>query len=119
LVIVVGLPWASWRILEGRLPVVNREESCTPTRRAYHAWIALPSWRSDSFTAAAAEHGIAVAPATALTVDRSHAPNAIRGALASPPPAVLASSLATLNALAVAGPQAAPLERLEPTSASI
>jgi DNA-binding transcriptional MocR family regulator len=89
LVIVVGLPRRLGAFSKVAYPLSIVK---SPTHRpAARIWIALPSWRSDSFTAAAAEHGIAVAPATALTVDRSHAPNAIRGALASPPPAVLAS----------------------------
>jgi DNA-binding transcriptional MocR family regulator len=76
--------------------------------RSYHAWVELPrAWRSESFTAAAADRGIAVAPATAFAVGAGHAPNAIRIALASPPLAVLRQSLATLDQLALTAPTAA------------
>lgn len=73
--------------------------------RAYHAWIELPEgWRSESFTAAAAAQGIAVAPAAAFAVAPGHAPNAVRVALASPPPNVLTDALRRLNALVRLGP---------------
>jgi DNA-binding transcriptional MocR family regulator len=79
--------------------------------RAYHAWLALPgTWRAEAFTSAAAARGIAVAPASAFAVGSGHAPNAIRVALASPPPKVLAASLGTLDALARLGPRGEPLE---------
>jgi len=69
--------------------------------RSYHAWVELPgNWRAESFTAAAAERGIAVAPATAFALGRGHAPNAVRLALASPTRKALSESLAVLNALA-------------------
>ena len=79
--------------------------------RDLHAWVELPApWRAESFTAAAAARGIAVAPAAAFAAGPGHAPNAIRLALASPTPEVLAASLTTLNALAIAGPGVMPLE---------
>jgi len=79
--------------------------------RAYHAWIDLPgAWRAESFTAAAAERGIAVAPATAFAVGSGHAPNAVRLALASPPHKVLLESLGVLNALARSKPKTLNLE---------
>ena len=79
--------------------------------RAYHAWVELPgAWRAESFTAAAAERGVAVAPATAFAVGAGHAPNAVRLALASPPHTVLIESLRMLNALARSKPTALPLE---------
>lgn len=79
--------------------------------RAYHAWVELPgAWRAESFTAAAAERGIAVAPATAFAVGAGHAPNAVRLALASPTHKVLAESLGVLNALAQSRPGALNLE---------
>lgn len=79
--------------------------------RAYHAWLELPSaWRAESFTAAAAARGIAVAPAPAFAVGPGHAPNAIRVALASPPLDILADSLRQLNALAESSPSQAALE---------
>jgi DNA-binding transcriptional MocR family regulator len=59
-------------------------------RRAYHAWLRLPDpWRGETFTAAAARRGIAVAPGAAFAVAAGHAPNAVRIALASPEPKVL------------------------------
>jgi DNA-binding transcriptional MocR family regulator len=79
--------------------------------RAYHAWLELPrAWRAESFTAAAAARGIAVAPATAFAVGAGHAPNAVRVALASPPPKVLLESLRTLQALARSAPASLHLE---------
>jgi DNA-binding transcriptional MocR family regulator len=79
--------------------------------RAYHAWLKLPeAWRAESFTAAAGERGIAVAPATAFAVGTGYAPNAVRIALASPPPKVLAECLRILRALALSQPRVLPLE---------
>jgi DNA-binding transcriptional MocR family regulator len=75
--------------------------------RGYHAWLTLPPpWRTESFTAAAAARGIAVAPATAFAVGPGHAPNAVRLALASPAPPVLADSLRRLRELVLSGPDA-------------
>ncbi|WP_328341150.1 PLP-dependent aminotransferase family protein [Streptomyces violaceus] len=52
--------------------------------RAYFAWWELPSpWRADTFTAAAAAHGIAVTPGSAFAVAPGHAPDAVRLGLAS------------------------------------
>jgi DNA-binding transcriptional MocR family regulator len=79
--------------------------------RAYHAWVTLPhAWRAEMFAAAAAERGIAVAPAAAFSVGPGHAPNAVRIALASPPPKMLVESLRTLNVLAGARPGRPQLE---------
>jgi DNA-binding transcriptional MocR family regulator len=79
--------------------------------RGYHAWVELPAaWRAESFTAAAAERGIAVAPASAFAVGPGHAPNAVRLALASPTLKVLAQSLRLLNSLAQATPRTLNLE---------
>jgi DNA-binding transcriptional MocR family regulator len=79
--------------------------------RAYHVWVELPGgWRAESFTAAAAERGIAVAPATAFAVGPGHAPNAVRLALASPTRRVLAQALVVLNSLARLEPKALVLE---------
>jgi DNA-binding transcriptional MocR family regulator len=79
--------------------------------RGYHAWMQLPAaWRSESYTAAAAERGIAVAPATAFAAGPGHAPNAVRIALASPSPKVLSASLAVLNELALSRPAHSVLE---------
>ena len=78
---------------------------------AYHAWVTLSSaWRAESFTAAAAECGIAVAPATAFAVGAGYAPNAVRLALASPPHKVLVESLKVLNSLARSKPVTLNLE---------
>lgn len=79
--------------------------------RAYHAWLVLPEpWRAESFTSAAAERGIAVAPATAFAVGTGHAPNAVRLALASPSLKVLAESVRTLRTLALSRPRSLSLE---------
>ncbi|ROT31284.1 PLP-dependent aminotransferase family protein [Micromonospora sp. HM5-17] len=73
---------------------------------AYHCWWELPApWRADTFVAAAARRGIAVTPAAAFTIGTSHAPNAVRLALATPPLPVLAGALDTLAALARATPE--------------
>ncbi|MEU5245129.1 PLP-dependent aminotransferase family protein [Streptomyces asoensis] len=69
------------------------------------AWWELPSpWRADTFTAAAAAHGIAVTPGTAFAVDPHRTPDAVRLGLASPPEAELARALRTLADVAAAGP---------------
>ncbi|MFF3938519.1 aminotransferase-like domain-containing protein [Streptomyces phaeofaciens] len=73
--------------------------------RAYFAWWELPApWRADTFTAAAAAHGIAVTPGTAFTVDPHRTPDAVRLGLASAPEAELTRALRTLAGLAAAGP---------------
>jgi DNA-binding transcriptional MocR family regulator len=69
--------------------------------RAYHCWWDLPAlWRAETFVAAAARRGIAVSPAAAFAVGPGHAPNAVRLALGSPAPDVLASTLNVLAKLA-------------------
>ncbi|QOV47668.1 aminotransferase-like domain-containing protein [Streptomyces chromofuscus] len=51
---------------------------------AYYAWWELPApWRADTFTAAAAAHGIAVTPGTAFAVGANRTPDAVRLGLAS------------------------------------
>ncbi|MGW1779482.1 aminotransferase-like domain-containing protein [Streptomyces sp. NPDC002143] len=73
--------------------------------RAYFAWWELPTpWRADTFTAAAAAHGIAVTPGTAFAVDPHRTPDAVRLGLASAPPLELARALRTLAGVAAAGP---------------
>ncbi|GAA2242536.1 PLP-dependent aminotransferase family protein [Streptomyces amakusaensis] len=73
--------------------------------RSFHCWWELPRpWRADTFVAAAARHGIGVAPAAAFTVGRHRAPNAIRIGLASPRADVLSRALATLAELARSAP---------------
>ncbi|MGW3014475.1 aminotransferase-like domain-containing protein [Streptomyces longwoodensis] len=72
---------------------------------AYVAWWELPApWRADTFTAAAAAHGIAVTPGTAFTVDPHRTPDAVRLGLASAPPRTLERALRTLADVARAGP---------------
>lgn len=73
--------------------------------RAYFAWWELPApWRADTFTAAAAAHGIAVTPGTAFAVDPHRTPDAVRLGLASAPEEELARALRTLAAVAAGGP---------------
>ncbi|GAA2402381.1 PLP-dependent aminotransferase family protein [Streptomyces glaucosporus] len=72
---------------------------------SYHCWWELPApWRADTFVAAAARHGIGVAPAAAFAVGSHRAPSAIRLGLASPRPDVLSRALATLAELARSAP---------------
>jgi DNA-binding transcriptional MocR family regulator len=75
--------------------------------RAYHLWLTLPEpWRSEAFVAAAARRGIALTPSSAFTVGPGHAPNAVRLALASPPPDRLREALDTLARILHAGTDA-------------
>ena len=67
----------------------------------YYAWWELPvPWRADTFTAAAAAHGIAVTPGTAFGVDPKVTPDAVRLGLASAAVPDLRRALRTLAALA-------------------
>lgn len=78
---------------------------------AYHCWWELPDpWRAETFVAAAARRGIAVAPAAAFTVGTGHAPNAVRLALSSPPTDTLTQALDVLLELAHGRPEDAGLE---------
>jgi DNA-binding transcriptional MocR family regulator len=71
-------------------------------QRAYHLWLELPDrWRAEAFAAAAARRGIAITPASAFAVSPGHAPNAVRLALASPPPDRLNHALRDLRRLAL------------------
>ncbi|MEW2114986.1 PLP-dependent aminotransferase family protein [Streptomyces sp. NPDC005474] len=71
---------------------------------AYYAWWELPaSWRADTFTAAAAAHGIAVTPGNAFAVGPQRAPDAVRLGLASAPEPELVRALRTLAAVARRG----------------
>ncbi|WP_406443734.1 PLP-dependent aminotransferase family protein [Streptomyces sp. NBC_01613] len=73
--------------------------------RAYFAWWELPApWRADTFTAAAAAHGIAVTPGPAFAVDPNRTPDAVRLGLASAPVPDLERALRTLADVAGAGP---------------
>ncbi|WP_030899839.1 PLP-dependent aminotransferase family protein [Streptomyces sp. NRRL S-474] len=69
--------------------------------RAYFAWWELPApWRADTFTAAAAAHGIAVTPGPAFAVAPGHTPDAVRLGLASAPEPDLRRALRTLAHIA-------------------
>ncbi|SDO08374.1 DNA-binding transcriptional regulator, MocR family, contains an aminotransferase domain [Streptomyces sp. cf386] len=69
--------------------------------RACFAWWELPApWRADTFTAAAAAHGIAVTPGPAFAVDPSRTPDAVRLGLASAPEADLRRALRVLAGVA-------------------
>ncbi|MCX3287228.1 PLP-dependent aminotransferase family protein [Streptomyces sp. NEAU-H22] len=64
---------------------------------AYFAWWELPApWRADTFTAAAAAHGIAVTPGPAFAVAPGHTPDAVRLGLATAPEPDLRRALRTL-----------------------
>ncbi|GGQ92002.1 aminotransferase-like domain-containing protein [Streptomyces aurantiogriseus] len=68
---------------------------------AYFAWWELPApWRADTFTAAAATHGIALTPGTAFTVDPHRTPNAVRLGLASAGEEELGRALGVLAGVA-------------------
>jgi DNA-binding transcriptional MocR family regulator len=77
---------------------------CDP--RAYFAWWELPApWRADTFTAAAARHGIAVTPGPDFTVDPARTPAAIRLGLASATVPDLTRALSALAGIAREGPE--------------
>ncbi|QFZ75241.1 aminotransferase class I/II-fold pyridoxal phosphate-dependent enzyme [Streptomyces fagopyri] len=68
--------------------------------RSYFAWWELPPpWRADTFTAAAAAHGIAITPGAAFAAGAG-APDAVRLGLASAGPPELARALRTLAGVA-------------------
>jgi DNA-binding transcriptional MocR family regulator len=70
----------------------------------YYAWWELPApWRADTFTAAAAAHGIAVTPGTAFSVDPKVTPDAVRLGLASAAVPDLRRALRALAGLARGG----------------
>ncbi|GAB3137203.1 PLP-dependent aminotransferase family protein [Micromonospora sonneratiae] len=72
----------------------------------YHCWWELPDrWRAETFVAAAARQGIAVAPGAAFAVGAGHAPNAVRLALGAPTHDVLADALDVLAGLARGTPE--------------
>ncbi|NUU23742.1 MAG: aminotransferase class I/II-fold pyridoxal phosphate-dependent enzyme, partial [Streptomycetaceae bacterium] len=72
---------------------------------AYFAWWELPApWRADTFTAAAAAHGIAVTPGPTFAVDPHRTPDAVRLGLASVPGPDLGRVLWTLGAVARSTP---------------
>ncbi|MDI1460753.1 PLP-dependent aminotransferase family protein [Catellatospora sp. KI3] len=73
---------------------------------SYHCWWRLPDrWRTDTFVAAAARHGISVSPGAAFAVDPQQVPNAIRIAVSAPDLPGLAAALDTLAGLARARPE--------------
>ncbi|MDK1342175.1 PLP-dependent aminotransferase family protein [Streptomyces sp. 378] len=68
---------------------------------AYFAWWELPApWRADTFTAAAAAHGIAVTPGPDFAVAPGHTPDAVRIGLGSAPEPDLRRALRTLARVA-------------------
>lgn len=74
--------------------------------RAYHCWWELPDhWRAETFVAAAARLGIAIAPGAAFTVGTGRAPNAVRLALGTPSHRTLSDALDLLAALARGTPE--------------
>ncbi|MFI6804442.1 PLP-dependent aminotransferase family protein [Streptomyces luteogriseus] len=78
---------------------------------AYFAWWELPApWRADTFTAAAAAHGIAVTPGPAFAVAPGHTPDAVRLGLATAAEPDLRRALRTLAHVAArrAGDRTAP-----------
>ncbi|RPF34930.1 PLP-dependent aminotransferase family protein [Streptomyces sp. TLI_185] len=76
---------------------------CDP--RAYFAWWELPApWRADTFTAAAAVHGVAVTPGTAFVVDSKRTPDAVRLGLASAALPDLERALRLLASVALRAP---------------
>lgn len=79
--------------------------------RAYHLWLELPEpWRAESYMAAAARRGIALAPASAFAVTPGHAPNAVRIALAAPRLDQLESALDALRRIALSDPSETDLD---------
>lgn len=90
---------------QGAVGTVGAVGAVRTDPRAYFAWWELPEpWRADTFTAAAAAHGIAVTPGTAFAVDPHRTPDAVRLGLASAPEEELARALRTLAAVAAGGP---------------
>jgi DNA-binding transcriptional MocR family regulator len=96
----------------GRLVAAKRDEAARRQRllgehldgfrvrsdpRSCFAWWELPApWRADTFTAAAAAHGIAVTPGPAFAVDPNRTPDAVRLGLGSAPLPDLGRALRTL-----------------------
>ncbi|MFD5199024.1 PLP-dependent aminotransferase family protein [Streptomyces sp. NPDC058375] len=106
--VVATLVRAKQREAGARQEILHRRLGDFRTRSdpsSYHLWWELPApWRSDTFVAAAARHGIAVTPAAAFSVGRPRGPHAIRLGLASPTREVLSRALATLADLARSTP---------------
>ncbi|MFD3520051.1 PLP-dependent aminotransferase family protein [Streptomyces sp. NPDC058653] len=74
--------------------------------RGYHCWWELPGhWRAETFVAAAARQGIAIAPGAAFTVGPGRAPNAVRLALGTPSHQALRDALDLLATLARGTPE--------------
>ncbi|MDF3301046.1 PLP-dependent aminotransferase family protein [Streptomyces tropicalis] len=79
---------------------------------AYFAWWELPApWRADTFTAAAAAHGVAVTPGPAFAVDPARTPDAVRLGLASAPEAELDRALRALADVVRGGTDGGPSGR--------
>jgi DNA-binding transcriptional MocR family regulator len=103
-----------------RLEAAKREDAAARQRTAldllaglqvrggetsYHLWLELPAgWRAEAFAAAALRADVVVTPAAAFTVGAAHAPQAVRLALAAPPPARLREGLEIVARLARSGP---------------
>ncbi|MFF9814459.1 PLP-dependent aminotransferase family protein [Streptomyces sp. NPDC014006] len=92
-----------------RQQLVRRELAGFTVRadpRACYAWWELPApWRADTFTAAAAAHGIAVTPGTAFAVASRTTPNTVRLGLASSREPDLLRALRVLAEVARGGPK--------------
>lgn len=74
--------------------------------RGYHCWWELPGhWRAETFVAAAARQGIAIAPGAAFTVGTGRAPHAVRLALGTPSHRTLTEALDLLATLARGTPE--------------
>ncbi|MEL0437980.1 PLP-dependent aminotransferase family protein [Phycobacter sp. K97] len=73
---------------------------------ALHGWLALPStWRTESFTAACADLGIAVAPGSAFAVGKSVAPSGVRIAYSAPDITTWTYALQEVAKIASAAPK--------------
>lgn len=102
-------PWTGWWRRSGRTRPMRQRIlaahlgtfAVRTDPHAYFAWWELPSpWRADTFTAAAAAHGVAVTPGTAFAVDPHRTPDAVRLGLASATEGELAWALRRLAWLA-------------------
>ncbi|MGI3168503.1 PLP-dependent aminotransferase family protein [Pseudooceanicola sp. C21-150M6] len=73
---------------------------------ALHCWLSLPEgWRGESFAAASAELGIAVAPGQAFAVASGTAPSGVRIAFSAPDLETWEFALSELASIATRGPE--------------
>jgi len=94
--------------LAARILGANRVPADTD---AFHTWLELPpTWSADAFTAAAAQHGVAITAAGAFAVTPGRAPNAVRLALSYAPLKDFEHGLQVIRALLAAAPSDAPIE---------